>query len=149
MVTDMITYEVQFKCYLPEVYVSRVPVIQYRYRRSGKVLWEKKDIVAIDHFASQYWEKEYYDEEPNEMVAYNRMLTMREIVDKKYGGSLKNYVRAMVEFEIMSDLIDREEELDTLQISLSFVTDGWECTTVRLKGKEHGNEKSDRDYLHY
>lgn len=75
--------------------------------------------------------------------------TMREIIDRKYGGSLKNYVRAMVEFEIMSDLIDREEELDTLQISLSFVIDGWERTTVRLKRKEHSNEKSDRDYLHY
>ena len=145
----MTTYEVQFKCYLPEVYVSRVPVIKYRYRRNGKVFWEKKDIVAIDHFASQYWKKEYYGEDPSEMPTYNRMLTMREIIDREYGGSLKNYVRAMVEFEIMSDLIDREEELDTLQISLSFVTDGWERTTVRLKRKEHSNEKFDRDYLHY
>ena len=54
--------------------------------------------------------------------------------DKEYNGNLRNYVRAMVEFEIMSDLIDKEEDYDTREISLSFVTDGWERTTVRLKG---------------
>ena len=139
----MTTYEVQFKCYLPEVYVSRVPVIKYRYRRNGKVFWEKKDIVAIDHFASQYWKKEYYGEDPSEMPTYNRVRTMREILDKEYNGNLRNYVRAMVEFEIMSDLIDKEEDYDTREISLSFVTDGWERTTVRLKRKECSNEKTD------
>lgn len=142
MVTDMITYEIQFKCYLPEVYVSRVPVIQYRYRRSGNVFWEKKDIVAIDHFALRYWKKEYYDEDQNKMAAYNRVRIMREILDKEYNGNLRKYVRAMVEFEIMSDLIDKED-YDTREISLSFVTDGWERTTVRLKRKECSNEKTD------
>lgn len=149
MVNDMMTYDVQFKCYLPEIYVCRVPVIGYRYKQSNKVFWEKKDTVAIDHFASMYWGKEFYSENLNDMDTYNRMLTIREIIDKKYGGSLKNYVRAMVKFEIMSDLIDREEELDTLEISLSFVTNGWEHTTVRVKRKEHSNEKPDRDYFHY
>ena len=75
------------------------------------------------------------------MATYNRVRTMREILDKEYNGNLRNYVRAMVEFEVMSDLIDKEEDYDTREISLSFVTDGWERTTVRVKRKEYSDEK--------
>lgn len=136
MVNIMMTYEVQYKCYLPELYVSYIPIIKYRYRKSGSVFWEKRDTVVIDQFAAQHWKKEYYTESPERMVTYDRMRTMQEIIDKRYNGNLKNYVKAMVEFEIMSDLIDKEEEYETLEISLSFVTDGWERTTVRVKRKE-------------
>lgn len=130
------TYEVQYKCYLseclPGLYNSYIPIIKYRYKKSGQVFWEKKDSTVIDHFAAQYWKKEYYNNRsPEAMVTYDRMHTMREILDKQYGGKLRNYVKAIVEFEIMSNLIDKEEERDTLEISLSFLTDGWERTTVR------------------
>ena len=67
------------------------------------------------------------------MTLYNRMRIMRDILDREYKGNLKNYVKAMVEFEIMSDLIDNEEDYDAQEICLSFVTDGWERTTVRVK----------------
>lgn len=138
----MLTYEVQYKCYLSELYPN-LPFIRYRYRRSEKVFWEKKAQAYLDQFASEYWRNEYYDEDPSRMATYNRVRTMREILDKEYDGNLRNYVRAMVEFEIMSDLIDKEEDYDTHEISLSFVTDGWERTTVRLKRKEYSNEKLD------
>ena len=125
-------YEVQYKCCLSEFY-PELPLIRYRYRRSGRFFWEKKLSAYLDRFASEHWQNEYYDEDPDRMTAYNRVRTMREILDKEYGGNLKNYVRAMVEFEIMSDLIDKEKDCDTREISLSFLTDGWEETTVRVE----------------
>ena len=90
--------------------------------------------MYLDQFASEYWKDKYYDDDLSRMATYHRVHTMREILDKEYGGNLRGYVKAMVEFEIMSDLIDKEEDYDTREISLSFVTDGWERTTVRVKG---------------
>lgn len=138
----MLTYEVQYRCYISNLYPN-LPFIRYRYRRSGKLFWEKKEQVFFDWFASEYWKTEYYDENVNRISAYNRVRIMRRILDNKYGGSLKNYVRAMVEYEIMSDLIDKEEDYATQEICLSFITDGWERTSVRLKRKECENEKLD------
>ena len=128
----MLTYEVQYRCYLSELHHD-LPFIHYRYRKSGKIFWEHSDRVPIDQFAAEHWKNEYYDGKAVRMTLYNRMRIMRDILDRDYKGNLKNYVKAMVEFEIMSDLIDNEEDYDAQEICLSFVTDGWERTTVRVK----------------
>jgi len=127
----MVTYEVQYKCYLPDSYLPQMPQICYRYRKIGKVFWEKKQVVDIDHYALSRWSYEYYDDMLCSQIN-ERVRIMRSILDKEYNGYLINYVEAMVEYEIMSDLINKEEERDTLNISLSFVTNGWKRTTVRL-----------------
>lgn len=102
-----------------------------------KSFWEKKEQVFFDWFASKHWKAEYYGKNIDRIAVYNQVRIMRRILGNEYGGSLKNYVRAMVEYEIMSDLIDKEEDYETQEICLSFITDGWERTTVRLKRKEY------------
>ena len=132
MVISMITYEIQYKCYLSNKHPN-LPLLRYKYRESGKVLWERKETVEIDKFASLYWGREYYEGSLRNMTTYNRVCTIREILNREYGGNLKNYVRAMAEFEIVNDMIDRDEENEAYEISLSFITDGWEETTVKLR----------------
>ncbi len=142
----MTTYEVMYKCCLPDCYHSVVPEIRYKRRKSGKLLWKKKR-VDIDCFAMRHW-KEYYDDSlklvvANSMPVYERVYIMRNILNNEYDGSLKNYVKAMVEYEIMSELIEQSEDYETTEICLSFVTNGWQHTTVRLKRKEIKDEESD------
>ncbi len=138
----MLTYEVQYKCYLSALYPG-LPIIRYRYRRSGKVFWEEKGEVPIDHFAAGHWMGAYYDDDLSRMGMYDRVRIMREILDEEYNGNLGEYVRSMVEFWIMNDSAVEEETHDIREISLSFVTDGWERTTVRLNRKEYSDEKLD------
>lgn len=126
----MVNYEVQFKCYLSKT--NHTPFIQYKYRKSGKIFWEKNEVVAIDRFASRYWNYEYYDAYDGAPSAADRIRIMRKILDDRYHGKLINYVRAMVEHEIMNELINKEEEYETLDISLTFVTNGWQKINVRL-----------------
>lgn len=141
----MATYEVMYKCCLPDYCHSVVPEIHYKYRECGKFLWKKKR-VDIDRFAMRHWKKEYYDNRlvvPNLMPVHERVYIMRDILNNEYSDSLKDYVKAMVEYEIMSELIEQSEDYETTEICLSFVTNGWKRTTVRLGRKEIKDEKLD------
>lgn len=141
----METYEVMYKCCLPDYCHSVVPEIHYKYRKCGKFLWKKKR-VDIDRFAMRHWKREYYDNRlvvANLMPVHERVYIMRDILNNEYSDSLKNYVKAMVEYEIMSELIEQSEDYETMEICLSFVTDGWKRTTVRLERKEIKDEKLD------
>ena len=121
-------YDVQYNSYLSSIYPN-LPVVNYRYKKSGKALWERKETVVIDDFASRYWKNEYY----NEFVAYERRIyIIKEVIDKEYNGSLESYIRAMVRFEIMSDLINKGYDPDAQEIAISLVTDGWKSTEVEL-----------------
>lgn len=127
----MATYEVQYKCYLCKLYPN-LPFVRYKYRRSGSVFWEKQRRTYIDQFAFEHWKNEYYNDNINEIATYDRVRIMRDILDKEYNGDLRNYMKAMVEFEITNDLIDKEDD-NTREISLSFVTDGWQRISIKLK----------------
>lgn len=133
-------YELKYKCGFSDYYV---PHITYKYRKAGKFLWEAKDTTEIDHFAYSKWKNEYYEFNYKDMSRYSRMCTMRNILDEKYNGSLENYVKAMVEFEIMVNLIKADMDKETFDICLSLVTDGWEKTTIKLDIKECSDEKLD------
>ena len=85
----------------------------------------------LDQFSRHHWREEYYPDGDGSMLTYNRLTTMRKILDEKYHGYLRNYVKAMVEYEIMNDVIEREKDLDAVEVALSFITDGWEQTSVR------------------
>lgn len=141
----MTTYEVMYKCYLPVCCYSLVPQIYYKYRKCGKILWKKKR-VDIDRFAMRHWKKGYYDGRlvvPNLIPEHERMCIIRDVINNEYDGSLKNYVKAMVEYEIMSELIEQSGDYETMEISLSFVTNGWKRTTVRLERKDIKDEELD------
>lgn len=141
----MTTYEVMYKCYLPVYCDSLVPQIYYKYRKCGKILWKKKR-VDIDRFAMRHWKKGYYDSRlvvPNLIPEHERMCIIRDVINNEYDGSLKNYVKAMVEYEIMSELIEQSGDYETMEISLSFVTNGWKRTTVRLERKDIKDEELD------
>lgn len=141
----MTTYEIMYKCCLHDYYHSVVPEIHYKYRKSGNLLWKKKR-VDIDRFAMRHWKKEYYDDRlvvASSMPVHERVCIMRDILDNEYGGSLKNYVKAMVEYEIMIELIEQSEDYETTEIFLSFVTNGWQRTTVRPERKEIKDEEFD------
>lgn len=94
----------------------------------------------------RHWKREYYDGRlvvPNLMPEHERMCIIRDVINNEYDGSLKNYVKAMVEYEIMSELIEQSGDYETMEISLSFVTNGWKRTTVRLERKDIKDEELD------
>ena len=135
----MTTYEIQYKCYLAGELASILlgfhpgtPVLRYRYRKLERGTWERQEWIPLDLFATRLWASKYYDGDPDSISAADRIRIMRDILDEEYGGNLGNYIRAMVEFEIISDLIDKEEDREVLDIALSFVTNGWRRTGVDL-----------------
>ena len=124
-------YQLRYKCDFK--YDSYLPHITYKYRKIGKFFWEKKCTIPIDDFAYFKWKNEYYEFDRHGMLAYSRMCIMRNILDEKYDGNLESYVKSMVEFDIMADMIKEDMNKETFDICLSFVTDGWKTTTVRVK----------------
>ena len=140
-------YQLRYKCDFK--YDSYLPHITYKYRKIGKFFWEKKCTIPIDDFAYFKWKNEYYEfdrhchgrsdsavtqrQNLDGMLAYSRMCIMRNILDEKYDGNLESYVKSMVEFDIMADMIREDINKEAFDICLSFVTDGWKTTTVEVK----------------
>lgn len=128
----MLTYEVQYKCLLSP---WNMPTIHYRYRKSGKFFWERKDRVLIDDFAWLHCEEYYADNDytaPSFIPMYERMSIMRKIIDERYNGRLVNYINAMVEYEIVDGLIQNNEDSEAIELAMSFVSNEWNTTTIRI-----------------
>ena len=128
----MLTYDVRYRCYIS----NNIPFVRYKYRRVGMFFWQKRK-QAIDDFALKYWKDKYYDADIDDIGGYNRVRIMRDIIDNEYDGSVENYIEAMLEFEIMSDLIEKRGDYETREISLSFITDGCVRTTIGIKNKKN------------
>lgn len=132
-------YKVKYKCRLElDISGNFVPVITYKYKREDKKRWKKKEERPIDHFAYFEFDREYYGSHAGGtnsylyIDVYNRMKIMRRIIDDKYSGSLEEYVKAMVKFDIEANQVRDIMECEALDIALSFTTGGWKGTTVQV-----------------
>lgn len=132
-------YQVKYKCRLEsDISGNFIPAIIYKYKREDKKHWKKKEERPIDHFAYFKWDKEYYGSRAGGtnsylyMSAYDRMKIIRSIIDDKYSGSLEEYVKAMVKFDIEVSQVRDIMEYEALDIALSFTTGGWKGTTVQV-----------------
>lgn len=131
-------YELRYKCFLAgwckrfvDGAPKGVPIIRVEYRKEGEKRWAKGIEAAIDWYASEFW-KEYYRISVTDMPLDERMYTIKEILDDRYHGDLINYVRAMVEYEVMNEHADRTSKAECSTLVTSFVTDGWKTGKVEV-----------------
>lgn len=111
-----------------------MPCIEYTYRQKKStevVEWELHKTVVIDQYAQDHWQEWYYFPPASE---YYRLCVLRELISCKYDCNFENYVKAMIEHEIMECLIcDDTEEEGVRELASLFLTEGWVACEINIE----------------
>lgn len=124
-----LVFKLKYKCFLMP---NGLPYIEYTYRGENSNHWEENKVVAIDHYAQKRWKEWYYLPVVSE---HYRAVHFQELLKEKYDGDFEEYVKAMVEHEIMQLMIslDTTELHSAQEIYSAYLTDGWKACDITVE----------------
>lgn len=140
------TIDIQYKCYLPGrphfgEEPSYVPLLLVRYRENGRQLWNTFATRPVDYFSWQFFRKEYYENFETTTLYdwpdYSRLTSFRDVLEKEFDGSMKEYVKFIVKAEIVMLDADEREKQECVSIAKSFLTSGWDSTTLIIENGKY------------
>lgn len=139
------TVDVQYKCYMTKHQnfyeePSLVPLLLVRYRKNGKKLWHTFKKMSIDYFSWQFFRKEYYDNFEGaiwDWSDYSRLTTFQNVLEKEFNSSMDEYVKFIVQADMVMIDADMEESQECMGIAKSFLTNGWDSTTLKIENNEN------------